>query len=157
VHHVEESEVEGAELQGPRSRHLLQLGVVQHPVLLELGPQDPQSQLGAVDGRDVHLLQQVGQPADVVLVGVGQQDADHPVLALLEVGEVGQDQVHAQHLLGGEHQADVDHEDLAAVLEQGHVAADLPQASEEDDLGGVLTGGAAVVGAFFRRQAVLLT
>ena len=53
--------------------------------------------------------------------------------ALLEVGDVGDDEVDAEHLLVGEHQAAVDDDDVVAVLEHVHVLADLAHPAERDD------------------------
>ena len=52
---------------------------------------------------------------------------------LSQVGEVGQDQVDARHLDVGKHQAAVEDQDPSADLHAGAVAADLPQAAQEDD------------------------
>src|SRR6185369_13231268 len=51
-----------------------------------------------------------------------------------QVGDVGDDQVNAEHMRLGEHQAAIDDDDIIAVLENGHVQADLPQPAEGDDL-----------------------
>ena len=102
-------------------------------VLLELGLDQREGQRGA-DERDVGLeAQQVRHRADVVLVPVGEDDGLDVVEPVLEVGEVGQDQVDAGLVVVGEEHAAVDDEQLAAVLEDGHVAADLAEAAERDD------------------------
>ena len=48
-------------------------------------------------------------------------------------GEVGEDHVDAGLVLLGEQHAAVDDQQLAGVLEDGHVAADLAEAAEPDD------------------------
>ncbi len=53
--------------------------------------------------------------------------------ALAQVGEVGQHEVDADHLGRREAQADVDDDDPAVVLDDGHVLADLAQAAERQD------------------------
>ena len=87
--------------------------------------------------------QQVRDGADVVLVAVGQDDGDDVVEPVLDVGEIGQDQVDAGLGLLGEEDAAVDDEQLAVDFEDGHVAADLPEAAERNDPQGVLAGGGA--------------
>ena len=83
-------------------------------VLLELRLDERERQAGADQG-DVGLeLQQVRDGADVVLVAVGEHDADDVVEAVLDRLEVGQDQVDARLVLLGEEHAAVDDEDLAA-------------------------------------------
>ena len=86
-----------------------------------------------VASTDAHpdLAQQVGQRADVVLVGMRQDHRQH--LSALEIAEVGQDQVDAQVLVPGEREPRVDHDRLAQQLEHGHVLADLAEAPERDD------------------------
>ena len=69
----------------------------------------------------------------MVLVGVRDQERLDVLAAFLEVGDVGHDEVDAEHLLVGEHQAAVDHDDVVAVLEHVHVLADLADAAERND------------------------
>ncbi len=54
------------------------------------------------------LGEDVGQGAGVVFVAVGDDDAPQLVAVLEDVGDIGDDQVDAQHLLFGEHEAGVD-------------------------------------------------
>src|SRR5205823_690970 len=79
------------------------------------------------------LAQQVGQGADVVLVAVREHDRLDLVQPGPDVAEIRQDQVDAGLLLLREQHAAVDDQQPAAVLEHGHVAADLTQAAERDD------------------------
>ena len=51
----------------------------------------------------------------------------------LEVGDVGQDEVDAEVLVAREREPGVDDDDVAAVLVDGHVLADLAEAAERDD------------------------
>ena len=86
-----------------------------------------------VDRHARELGQDVRQPADVVLVGMRDEERLDLVAAFLEVGDVGHDEVDAEHLLVGEHQPAVDDDDVVAVLEHVHVLADLAHAAERDD------------------------
>ena len=83
-------------------------------------------------GGIADLAQDVGQCPDVVLVAVGEDDRLDVLGALAQVGEVGQDQVDAEHLGSRERQPGVDDDDPAAVFDDGHVLADLPQPAEGD-------------------------
>ena len=113
-------------------RHLLEL------VLVQLGAHHRDGQRTAVDGRPVvELAQHERQRAHVVLVPVGEHDGLDVGLALAQVGEVGQHQVDAQLVGRREAQAGVDHDDLAVVLDDGHVLADLAQAAERHDAKGL--------------------
>ena len=89
---------------------------------------------GGTDQRDVLAqLEQVGHRADVVLVAVGEHDAEDVVEAVADGAEVGQDQVDAGLVLLGEEHAAVDDEELAVDLEDGHVAADLAETADGGD------------------------
>ena len=92
-------------------------------------------ELGPVDRR-LQVAQEVGQSPGVVLVPVGQDDAVDPVGPLPQIGELGQDQVHAGHVGVGEHDAAVEDDDAAVDLDAGAVAADLPEPAEKDDTDG---------------------
>ncbi len=79
------------------------------------------------------LAQHPGQRAEMVLVAVRDDDRLDVARALAQVGEVGQDEVDADHLGRREAQPDVDDDDPLVVLDDGHVLADLPQAAEGQD------------------------
>ena len=112
--------------------HHHQLRAVEQARLLDAVAGQADGQLGTVD-RHAHVAQEVGQPAAMVLVAVGDHAALEPVLVLDYVGEVGQDEVDAGHLRLGEHEPAVDQHGPAVHLEPGAVAPDLAQAAEEGD------------------------
>ena len=70
-------------------------------------------------------------------MAVGDDDRLDVLGPLAEVGEVGQHKVNAQHLRGREPQPGIDHDDPAAVLDDGHVLADFAQTAERQDPEGV--------------------
>ena len=107
--------------------------VVVELVLLDLVAEQAAGQGAGVDRHARELGQDVRQRADVVLVGVGDEERPDLGAVLLEVGDVGDDEVDAEHLLVGEHEAAVDDDDVVAVLEDVHVLADLPHPAERDD------------------------
>ena len=107
--------------------------VVVELVLLDLVAEEPAGEGRGVDRHARELRQDVRQPADMVLVGVGDQERPDVRLPLAEVGDVGDDEVDPEHLLVGEHQAAVDHDDVVAVLEHVHVLPDLADTAERDD------------------------
>ena len=107
--------------------------VVVELVLLDLVAEEPARQRRGVDRHARELGEHVRQAADVVLVGVGDEEGLDLLAVLLEVGDVGDDEVDAEHLLVGEHEAAVDDDDLVAVLEDVHVLADLAHPAERDD------------------------
>ena len=128
----DEFQVEGPELVGFVLAHHAGDGLAQ-AVLLELRLHQRQGQRRAEDGDVLAALEQVGHRADVVFVTVGEDQADDVVHPVVEVAEVRQDEVDAGLLLFGEEDTAVDDEQLAAVLEDGHVPADLAEAAEGDD------------------------
>ncbi len=127
----DELAVEGADALAVPLRHLK--GVGADAVLLELGLDEGEGQLGA-DQRDVRLLaQEEGDAADVVLVAVGEDDALDVVEAVPDGREVRQDQVDSGLLLLREEHSAVDDQQAAAVLEDRHVSADFAEAAQRGD------------------------
>ncbi len=113
--------------------HFVELRGIEHLVLFEAALDQGQREGGAVD-RDVHLRQQERDAADVVFVAVGENQAADVLAILLEVGEVGRDDVDAQQFGVGEHHAGVEDDDVVAVADGHAVHAELAQAPERDDL-----------------------
>ena len=127
----------GSTRNGPISQAVArverQQRVVVELVLLDLDAQQAAGQRGGVDRHAREVRQDVGQAADVVLVGMGDQEGPDLLAVLAQVGDVRDDEVDPEHLLVGEHESTVDDDDVVAVLEDVHVLADLPHASEGDD------------------------
>ena len=107
--------------------------VVVELVLLDLVAEQAAGQGAGVDRHARELGQHVRQAADVVLVGVGDEERADLLAVLLEIRDVGDDEVDAEHLLVGEHEPAVDDDDVVAVLEEVHVLADLAHPAERDD------------------------
>ena len=124
---------EGAEGEAAAGENLDQLGVVEQAMLFELAFDVGEGELGAVDG-DVELGEDPGQAADVVLVAVGEDDGADLVAVLDEVADVGDDDVDAEQLFFGEHQAGVDDDDVVAAAEGEAVHAELAESAKRDNL-----------------------
>ena len=107
--------------------------VVVELVLLDLVAEQAPGEGGRIDRHARELGQDVRQAADVVLVGVGDEEGAELGAVLLEIGDVGDDEVDAEHLLVREHEPTVDDDDVVAVLEEVHVLADLAHPAERDD------------------------
>ena len=129
------SHVERADLAALAVVHRDELGAVEQAGLLDAVAGQAEGERRAVD-RERQLAQQERQAADVVLVAVGGDAAVDAVGVLAQVGEVGQDEVDAEHVEVGEHQPAVEQHDLAVDLDAGAVAADLAETAEEGDLDG---------------------
>ena len=138
----DEGEVERPELQARRVADLVQLDALEQAVLLELGLDEREREAAAVDGP-VEPPEHERQRPLVVLVAVRDHEGEHVLLALDQPADVGEHEVDAEHVLAGELDAAVEHDDLAAVLDRGHVLADLAEAPEGDDTYGVFTHGDA--------------
>ena len=109
-------------------------------VLLDLVAEQAAGERGGVDRHARELGQHVRQRADVVLVGMGDEERLDLGAAFLEIGDVGDDEVDAEHLLVGEHQPAVDDDDVVAVFEDVHVLADLAHPAERDDAERLVVG-----------------
>ena len=63
----------------------------------------------------------------MVFVTMGQEDAPQFILVLHQVGDIRDDQVDAQHIVFGEHEARIEQDHVIAITEHGHVLADFAQ------------------------------
>jgi hypothetical protein len=134
VRHANQLDPEGTEAEGlVVGRDLAQLGVPQQPVLVELRLDEAEGQASRRDERDAAFAHQIGQRPDVVLVTVRQHDAADHVLALAQVGEVGQNEVDAEMLVAWKREPGVDDDDRVLRLVDGHVLPDLAETAERDD------------------------
>ena len=105
-------------------------------MFLELRLDEREREVGA-DQRYVGAQpQQVRDGADVILVAMREDDADHVLEPVADRAEVGEDEVDAGLGFLGEEHAAVDDEDLAVDLERGHVATDFAESSDGDDTEG---------------------
>ena len=113
-----------------------ELGAAHEPGLFDAVAGEAKGERRAVD-RDREVAQQEGEPAGVVLVRVGQEDAFDPIGVLAQVREVGEDEVDPRHVGLGEHETAVDDQDAALDLQAHAVAPDLTEPTEEDDADGI--------------------
>ena len=127
----DELEVEGADVQAVTLGDDVEIGIGQ-AVFAQLGGHEGKGQVGAVDRNVAAQLEQVGHGTDVVLVAVGEDHAHDVVHAVLDPREIGEDEVDAGLALLGEEDAAVHDQELAPVLEDVHVAADLAETSQRD-------------------------
>ena len=132
VVHMDELHLELSGLHRLPGLHGHKLRAVQQAVLLELQPDQPGGEAGAVNGQ-VDLLEDIGDGPDVVLVAVGDEQAPQTGLVLHQIRHVRYHAVDAVHIVAGEGHAAVHHDDLAAVLIGGHVLADLIETAQGDD------------------------
>ena len=113
---------------------------VVHAVFAQFVVDERKRQLGAVEGRPgQQLLHEIGNAADMIFVSVRQKDAADLLAVVDEIGDVGKDEVDPRHLFGREDDACVNDDDVAAVLDGGHILADLADAAEEEHFDGLLS------------------
>ena len=122
-----------AGLEALAGTHFAQVGVFEQSVLVEFVFDISQRELGAPD-RHVEFGENPGQSANVVFMAVGEDDAAHPLAILDEVGNVGDNDVHAEQFGFGEHQARVDHNNVVAPADGHAVHTELAEAPQGDDL-----------------------
>ena len=70
----------------------------------------------------------------MVLMGVGQDQADQVVSMVGDEGRVGHDHIGPRRQVVAEGHAEVDHQPLAAISEQVQVHADLAGAAEGEEI-----------------------
>ena len=110
-----------------------ELGVAQQPVLVELRLDHAEREPRAPDLAHADLAHDVRQRADVILVAVREDHGVDAAGRLAQVGEVGQHEVDAGHLVAREGEAAVDQDAALALLDHAEVVADLAEAAERDD------------------------
>jgi hypothetical protein len=109
--------------------YLDELGIVEQAVLVELALHIGESELGAVD-RDVELGEDPRETADVVFMPV-RKDYPADLRAVLdEIADVGDDDIDAEQLFFGEHEAGVDDEDVVAETQSETIHAELTESAE---------------------------
>ena len=109
----------------------MELRLIEQAVLFELFADERERELRAVN-RNVEIGDDVGNRADVVFMRVGQNDGAHHALVLFQVGDVGNDDIHAEQFLLGEHEARVNDDDVVAGAQGEHVHSELAQPAERD-------------------------
>ena len=133
VVHVDELHLELACPHRLTRLHGDQLRRAGQPMLLQLQLDQPRGEPRAVDGH-IDLLEHIRDGPDVILMPVGDEQTPQPAAVFHQIADVGNDAVDAVHIVAGEGHATVHHDDVAAVLIDGHVLADLIQTAKGNDL-----------------------
>src|SRR3972149_10454690 len=122
VAHAYELDVKGAYGDPVPGPYRLEGGALQDVELRQLFLYEPYGERGGVDGG-VYLSKDKGQGAGVVLVAVGYDEGLYLIGVGLQVAHVRDDDVDAEHVVLGEHEAAVDDYDGVSVLHRHHVEA----------------------------------
>ena len=131
-------DADGHDTEGPKREALAwedldELGFIEKAMLFELAFDIGKGELGTVDGH-VELGQDPGKAANVIFVAVGEHDRAHFGAVFEEIADVGDDDIHAEELFFGKHEAGVDHKNIVAKAEGHAVHAELAQAAQWYDL-----------------------
>ena len=124
---------EAAERNGRTERDHLSLGGLHHSPLLELVLYDAHRE-PCGEHRDIDLLKDVRQRADVVLMSVCDDKTLDFIDVILEISSVRDHQVDSEHVVLGKGQSAVYYNNTVFVFEGSYIHTDLLKASEGDDL-----------------------
>src|SRR5581483_8543082 len=124
---------EGAKAEALTSPNFVQVGIVEEFVFFELVFDVGERELGAVH-RNVDFGEDPGQAADVIFVAVGEDNGANLVAVLDQVGDVGNNDVHAEQFGLREHQAGVNDDDVVTPAHGHAVHAELTQPAQRNDL-----------------------
>ena len=126
------AEAERAEPEIALHLDRVELDLAGQPLLLELAGDQAGGERRRVE-RHAEIVGEIGDGADMVLMAVGEDDAEQIVAALLDEGEIGQDQLDARISGIGEGQAEIDHHPFALAAVEIDVHADLARAAEREE------------------------
>jgi hypothetical protein len=73
------------------------------------------------ENRDVEVPKKERRGADVVFMTVGNEKGFHFVLVFSQVLNLGDDHIHAGHVLFRKHEARINNQDILVILEDHHV------------------------------------
>ena len=130
---MDEFHLEGADIKGLAGLHFYQTCAVCQAVLLEFGASQRQREGRAVN-RCVHFVEQIGEPADVVLVRVRQYYGPESFPVLPNISKIRHHDVDAQQFSVGKHDAAIDHDHVSVVLVGHHIHPELAHTAEGDGL-----------------------
>ncbi len=96
--------VNGPDLKALASSDLVEHGIIQLTMLFQFAFHIGQGEFGAIH-RHVELGEDPWQRADMIFVAVGENDRAHMSAILDQVGNIGDNDVHAQQLGFREHES----------------------------------------------------
>ena len=121
---TEELDVEPADTKRFVGLDHVEFRAAEHTALAQLHADEAVGQPRCIH-RDVQVLEDPWQGADVVFVAVCYQDGPYPGVVVQQVRDVGDGEIDSGGALVGEQHARVHDDDVAAVLDGHHVLADL--------------------------------
>src|SRR5664279_129484 len=104
---MNELDLERTQLNYLPRLHPVQLNLVDHVVLVQAALDKREGERRPVNGH-VDFGEQKRNPADVILVTVGQDETPNKLLIFFEIGEIRGDDIDAQKFRVGEHHSRVE-------------------------------------------------
>ncbi len=126
------ADAERAELERSAELDDVELDLAGDPFLLQLVGDQAGGEGRGVE-RHAEIGGHIGNRADMILMAVGEDDAEQVLAALLDELEVGQDQFDARIARIGEGHAKIDHQPFAVAAIEIDVHADLAGAAEGEE------------------------
>ncbi len=123
---------ERSQFGGVAGLYGLDLHLVLHIVACQLGFDQAACQGSGVNRR-VDIVGQVLNRADMVLVPVGDEDAEHLARAFAQILEVRDDVIDPEHVVVREHDPRVDNNDLPTKFVGHHVLSHFTEPPERDN------------------------
>lgn len=108
-------------------------GIPEQPVLLQLSLDQAKRQARGIE-REIHLLEQIRNTADMVFMPVGDNQGPHLILIIQQVGNIGNDQVNTQQALIRKFRPAADSDNIITVLQDIHILANLMDAAQGGNL-----------------------
>ena len=121
------------EVNGRTEFHHLPLGAVEKILFLQLVIDNPHGQPGCID-RHIHLLQDIGQCADMVLMTVGDDKALHLVNIVRKVSNIRDHEVDPQHIILRKSQTAVHNNNTVFIAKGSNVHPNLLESAKRYDL-----------------------
>ena len=128
--HMDKFHIKAAQANGAAGLRHIETGLSEQAVLAQLALDQADRKARGIHGQ-VYTFKQIRQRADVVLVPVGDHDSADAIRVALHKGEVGQDEIHAEHIAVREGHAAIHDNHILAAFIQRKVLSDLIQAAQE--------------------------
>ena len=109
-----------------------ELVTIQLLMLLQFELDQTEGKRRGMDGG-VDCLQHIGQSADMVFMSVRNKEAAKLLLIFYEIGNVGNDEIDAVHIVLGKTEAAVNNDHILSVLQNGHVFSDFIQTAQRNN------------------------
>ena len=132
VVHTDKLHRHAAELHGlPRLNHI-KPALGEYAVLLQLALYKSEGERSSVH-RHVDSFEQIRKASDMILMSVGKDNSPELLLVFDDIGEIGDHEVYAEHVIVRESKSAVHDEHIVAALIQVQILSDLVKSAEGDN------------------------